>query len=151
MEPRQSQLRDLRRLAWFGIRWPPLSLSASGVGKAQALLGVASSSRDEDGSMAVTDMLLAAAEIAAKTVNDALGDLEGRWEEAAKLRVGAVRPAGRGDQGVTHKVLVGNGALPSSLWVSACGWLFGARRHVRVPVREITCEHCIKWANPVDT
>ena len=91
--------------------------------------------------------LVAKAAVAAQTaVEQAMGDIELRCAEFAASRIGAVRPAGRADQGLAHLVAVGDGCLPSELWVTRCGWSFGLSRHIRVHEADVTCEKCIAWA-----
>ena len=79
----------------------------------------------------------AAVEAAAAALESATKTLGSRWEEAAECRTGAVKSTDRHNRGQVHRVAVGAGSLPNELWVTACGWRFGAARHVRIHVEKV--------------
>ena len=123
----------------------PRNLGPSALVTTTELLQQATVTRAVDESAAAE--LVAKAAVAARTaVEQAMGDIELRCAEFAASRIGAVRPAGRADQGLAHLVAVGDGCLPSELWVTRCGWSFGLSRHIRVHKADVTCEKCIAWA-----
>ena len=131
--------------ATAGADWNPMApatLSRKSVLKAEALLGTAEESRGKEDPALVVTAQAAAVRAANAAVDSALRDLYGRWAAAAEERIGGVRPAARGDQGETHEVLIGEGSLPTSVWVTTCGWRFGQTKHVRVPLAEVTCKTC---------
>ena len=92
------------------------------------------------------DLIARAAGAARDTVNRAVSSVESRCATMAASRIGAVRPLGRADQGLVHLVAVGDGCLPTALWITHCGWAFGSSRHVRACETQATCSKCIAWA-----
>ena len=138
------------KAATAGSLWNPMALptiEAGRLAETGALLRAAGASRDAGDACAVEHLLRRAAAVAEATVAKALGEVEERWSLAADARLGAVRPTGREGQGLVHKVLVGDGALPSPLWTTVCGWHFGGARHVRLHGSRTTCAHCLRWAD----
>ena len=133
------------RLATSGVEWNPMALAAlerKGLEKAEELLRASEKLRAAGAQEDAETLLLRAADTAAEVVERALGEAELRWRRAEENRVGAVKSTARGNQGETHRVLVGDGALEPALWVTACGWHFGARRHQRLSSTAVTCDHC---------
>ena len=146
-----AQAVEAARIATAGAWWNPMaqgSLSEKGVSQAELLVQAAGASQEEDGAQASEEILKAAARIAEETVSRALEGFEARWAAAVDLRNGAVRLAGQGDQVRTHRVLIGDGTLPTTVWVTSCGWRFGSKAHFRTATSEVSCVNCLRWSAP---
>ena len=86
-----------------------------------------------------------AVEAAQKAAWDACSAVELRLAEKLASVKGAVKPVGRAaNRAHTHKIALGEGCYPSSLWTTACGWRFGNVPRVRVGEQEIDCASCAR-------
>ena len=47
---------------------------------------------------------------------------------------------------VTHEVVIGDASFPPDLWLTRCGWRFGAARHERCQGGATTCRKCLMKA-----
>ena len=130
-----------------GQRWNPVSqptLEEGRMAVTNALRREADSSRGTGDSGIVQHPLRKAAEVVVETIANALGVVEERWSWAAEERLGAVRPSSREGLGVSRRVLVGGGAVPSALRttgpLSAGVDSLGCARHVRL---QLSCAACV--------
>ena len=130
-----------------GQRWSPVSqptLEEGRMAVTNALRREADSSRGTGDSGIVQHPLRKAAEVVVETIANALGVVEERWSWAAEERLGAVRPSSREGLGVSRRVLVGGGAVPSALRttgpLSAGVDSLGCARHVRL---QLSCAACV--------
>ena len=88
-----------------------------------------------------------AVEAARRTIEEMQVAQEAKWAQAAEDRLGAVmRVGGTSEQEQVHRIVMGDGCVPPSLWTTWCGWRFGLSGHVRVKVGLISCKKCLRHA-----
>ena len=80
------------------------------------------------------------------SLTGAVGIVDAAWLTRLDDLNGAVEAVGGSGRGSVHRVAVGEGGTPSSLWTTSCGWRFGHVRHVRCARSLITCRKCLDWA-----
>ena len=68
---------------------------------------------------------------------------EARWARAAEDRLGAVVSRSTAGRQV-HRIALGDGCVPPSLWATWCGWRFGSIEHVRVKIDLVNCKKCLR-------
>ena len=61
--------------------------------------------------------------------------------------VQGLRPGGKSFHGHCHEVVCADPSLPPDVWVTRCGWRFGASRHIRMLIdgAPVTCPKCLQF------
>ena len=94
---------------------------------------------DEVGAKAIEDAEAAAlAAVWAEmpgTMRIAICDANAEVAAVVRIGGGAIKPN-------VHRIAIGDGTIPSTLWRAWCGWSFGTVSHRRVP--EASCERCLR-------
>ena len=91
-------------------------------------------------------LLQKAAEAARAIVLAHSSEVEAEWLALGGVQLGGVRSAGSCGRGATHRVALGDPAVPSVLWTTSCGWNFGRGPHLRTGTASVTCKKCLEWA-----
>ena len=145
-----GQTMDAVRRATRATADPTTSKHLEGVafGEVAELLRLVKRTAKESLQSETAELLQKAAEAARAAVRAHTSEIEAEWLAAESERVGRVRSIGKGGRGATHRVALGDPAVPSEFWTTTCGWNFGRAQHVRTGTANLTCKRCLEWADP---
>ena len=128
----------------LGVRGGPLDEGA--VAELRRLVEAAAAASKDQLRTEFAGLIDVAVKQASAALRGTVGEVDGTWLARLDELNGAVEAVGGAGRGLVHRVALGNGGTPSSLWTASCGWRFGLVKHVRTSQSRISCRKCLDWA-----